>query len=223
MTSTITPFNQQSSNARSTRNARATSLAGGLLLLAGTTVLMGIITAEALYPAAYNTHTQTVSDLAAMRPENLVQQPSATIFNGTMIVAGLAITIAAYLLHRVGNRRRTTVPVALLGLGMVGVGFFPGNHLAPHQIFAMTAFVAGGVGAILTATLHRRVLRLFHTGLGIVALTALVVGVFLLSWSPVARLGEGGVERWVVYPVVLWVVTLGAALANTSTKTDSDR
>jgi hypothetical membrane protein len=173
---------------------------------------MGIITAESLYPAAYNTHTQTVSDLAAMRPENLVQQPSATIFNGTMIVAGLA-----------GNRRRTTVPVTLLGLGMVGVGFFPGNHLAPHQIFAMTAFVAGGVGAILTATLHRRALRLFHTGLGIIALTALAVGVFLLSWSPVARLGEGGVERWVVYPVVLWVVTLGAALADTRTKTGSDR
>jgi hypothetical membrane protein len=223
MTTTVTPFHQQSSDAHSTGDSRATSLAGGLLLLAGTTVLMGIITAEALYPAAYNTHTQTVSDLAAMRPDNLVQQPSAAIFNGTMIVAGLAIAIAAYLLHRVGNRKRATIPVALLGLGMVGVGFFPGNHLAPHQIFAMTAFVAGGVGAILTATLHKRALRLFHTGLGIIALTALLVAVFLLNWSPVARLGEGGVERWVVYPVVLWVITLGAALANTSTKTGSHR
>jgi hypothetical membrane protein len=223
MTATVRPLNQRSSNAPSTGDSRVTSLAGGLLLVAGTTVLMGIITAEALYPAAYNTHTQTVSDLAAMRPENLVRQPSAAIFNGTMIVAGLAIAMAAYLLHCVGNRRRTTIPVALLGLGMVGVGFFPGNHLAPHQIFAMTAFVAGGVGAILTATLHRRALRMFHTGLGIIALTALVVGVFLLSWSPVVRLGEGGVERWVVYPVVLWVITLGAALANTSTETIQTR
>jgi hypothetical protein len=27
------------------------------------------------------------------------------------------------------------------------------------------------------------------------------------------RLGEGGVERWIVYPVVLWIVVFGAGLA----------
>jgi hypothetical membrane protein len=217
MTKTVEPLGTPLPTAADSKHTTATSFAGGLLLLAGTTVLMGIITAEALYPTAYNTHTQSVSDLAAMRPENVVRQPSAGIFNATMIVAGLAIAMAAYVLHRVGNPRRTTIPIALLGLGMVGVGFFPGNHLAPHQLFAMIAFVAGGVGAILTAKLHHGALRLFHLSLGIVALTALGVGVFLLSWSPVARLGEGGVERWVVYPVVLWVVTLGTVLAASST------
>jgi hypothetical membrane protein len=195
-------------------------VAGVLLLVAGATVLMGIITAEALYPAAYNTHTQSVSDLAAMRPDNLVRQPSATIFNLTMILAGVSIAVAAYLLHRAGNWKRVTIPVAVLGLGMVGVGFFPGNHLAPHTLFSMTAFIAGGVGAILTAKLHNGALRVLHTGLGIISLTSLVVAVFLLNWAPVARLGEGGLERWVVYPVVLWVVTLGASLAATRTTPD---
>ena len=201
-------------------NARRT-IAGVLLLLAGTTVLMGIITAEALYPASYNTHTQSVSDLAAMRPDNIVRQPSATIFNLTMILAGLSIAVAAYFLHRAGNRRRMMLPVAVLGVGMVGVGFFPGNHLAPHTFFAMTAFTAGGVGAIATAKLHTGALRWLHTSLGIIALTSLVVGgVFLVDWAPVARLGEGGVERWVVYPVVLWVVTLGASLASSRAPAD---
>jgi hypothetical membrane protein len=202
-------------SARTSADSRATMLAGVLLFVGGAVVLMGVITAEALYPAAaaYNTHTSTVSDLAALRPENVVRQPSAAIFNLTMILAGLSIASAAYLLHRADNSRRTTIPVALLGLGMVGVGFVPGNHLAVHQLFAMTAFIAGGVGAILTAKLHTGALRLIHTGLGIIALTALVIAVFLLNWTPVARLGEGGVERWVVYPVVLWIVTLGASLA----------
>jgi hypothetical membrane protein len=103
---------------------------------------------------------------------------------------------------------------------MVGVGFVPGNHLAVHQLFAMTAFVAGGVGAILTAKRHAGALRLIHIGLGIVALTALLVALFLPNWGPVARLGEGGVERWVVYPVVLWIVTLGASLAATGGTAD---
>jgi hypothetical membrane protein len=202
---------------RASATSHSTVLAGVFLFLGGATVLMGIITAEALYPAAaaYNTHTSTVSDLAALRPENIVQQPSATIFNLTMILAGTAIACAGWLLHRAGDSRRMTIPVALLGLGMVGVGFVPGNHLAVHQLFAMTAFVAGGVGAILTAKLHTGALRLIHISLGIVALTALLVALFLLNWGPVAHLGEGGVERWVVYPVVLWVVTLGASLAAT--------
>ena len=31
--------------------------------------------------------------------------------------------------------------------------------------------------------------------------------------GPFERLGEGGVERWIVYPVVLWMVVFGAASA----------
>jgi hypothetical membrane protein len=175
---------------------------------------MGIITAEALYPNSghYNTHTSSVSDLAAMRPDNIVRQPSAMIFNGTMILAGLAIAVAAYLLHREGNGGRLTVPLALLGLGMVGVGFVSGTHLALHTLFAMTAFVSGGVGALLTAKSHPGALRLVFRCLGVVSLTSLAVGSFLITWAPVARLGEGGAERWVIYPVVFWVIALGIGL-----------
>jgi len=34
------------------------------------------------------------------------------------------------------------------------------------------------------------------------------------DWSPVASLGEGGVERWVAYPVVLWTVSFGSSLCH---------
>lgn len=221
MTTTVQPLDQASARLPTPDGSRQSAVAGVLLFLGGASVLMGIITAEALYPARYNTHSQSVSDLAAMRPDNLVRQPSALIFNLTMILAGLAIAVAAYLLHRAHNARRITLPVALLGLGMIGVGFFPGNFLAPHTLFSMIAFTAGGIGAITTAKLHTGALRLLHTGLGIVSLSSLVIGgVFFVDWAPVARLGEGGVERWVVYPVVLWIVTLGAALAATRTTPD---
>ena len=221
MTTTAQPLDQPSARLTTPDGSRQTAVAGVLLFLGGACVLMGIITAEALYPAAYNTHTQSVSDLAAMRPDNLVRQPSALIFNVTMILAGLAIAVTAYLLHRAYNARRITLPVALLGLGMIGVGFFPGNLLAPHTLFSMIAFTAGGVAAITTAKLHTGALRVLHTGLGVVSLSSLVIGgVFFVDWAPVARLGEGGVERWVVYPVVLWIVTLGAALAATRATTD---
>ncbi len=198
--------------------SRVTSIPGVLLFAGAAVVLMGIITAEALYPSAdhYNTRTSSVSDLAAMRPDNIVRQPSALIFNATMILAGLAFVVAAYLLHRQGSGRRLTVPLGLLGSGMVGVGFVPGYHLTLHTLFAMTAFVSGGVGALLTAKSHTGALRAIFRCLGVVSLASLAIGSFLIDWAPVARLGEGGAERWVIYPVIFWVVALGVGLLTTN-------
>jgi hypothetical membrane protein len=183
-----------------------------LLAVAGAAILMGIITAEALFPATYNTHRNTISDLGAMRPHNLVRQPSAAIFDWTMIVTGILVITAAYLLHRALRRWGTSVPVALLGVGILGVGIFPGNHLPEHQLFAMLAFTAGSVAAILSWRVQGGPLRYYSLLLGAAALLSLVVGVFLIGWMPAARLGEGGVERWVAYPVVLWMVSFGASL-----------
>ncbi|MDQ2751149.1 MAG: DUF998 domain-containing protein [Pseudonocardiales bacterium] len=204
--------------------SRSTTLPGVLLFSGAAAVLMGIITAEALYPAAahYNTHTSTVSDLAAMRPDNIVQQPSAMIFNVTMILAGLAFAVSAYLLQREGGGRRLTIPLALLGCGMIGVGFVPGNHLALHTLFAMTAFVSGGVGALLTAKSHTGALRAIYRSLGIASLTSLAVGSLLIEWAPVARFGEGAAERWVIYPVVFWVIALGVTLVTANERKAGD-
>jgi hypothetical membrane protein len=194
---------------------RAHGVVGGILLMvAGAAILMGIVTAEALYPAPYSTHRNTVSDLAAMRPHNLIRQPSAAIFNWTMIVTGLLVIIAAYCLHRALNRWAITIPAGLLGVGILGVGIFPGTHMTEHQLFAMLAFAAGSITAILSCKVQSRPLRYLSAVLGAVALVSLVVGVFFMSWAPAAHLGEGGVERWIAYPVVLWMVSFGAYLVS---------
>jgi hypothetical membrane protein len=194
--------------------ARSGTAGGTLLAVAGAAILMGIITAEALYPAAYNTHRNAISDLGAMRPHNLVRQPSAAIFNWTMIVTGILVIAAAYCLHRALRRWATSVPVALLGVGILGVGVFPGNHLPEHQLFAMLAFTAGGVAAILSWRVQDGPLRYYSLLLGATALLSLVAGVLFIGWAPAAGLGEGGVERWIAYPVVLWMVSFGASLCH---------
>jgi hypothetical protein len=40
-----------------------------------------------------------------------------------------------------------------------------------------------------------------------------LVGRHTLEWGPFARLDLGGVERWMVYPVLLWLVGFGGWLA----------
>jgi hypothetical membrane protein len=120
-------------------------LAGALLFSAGAAILMGIITAEALYPAAYTTFSNEISDLGATRPPHSVSyQPSAAIFDITMLMAGAMILVAAWLVHRAFKRRAVTISLACYGLGVFGVGVFPGNT-APHPYVAMFVFIAAAV------------------------------------------------------------------------------
>ena len=137
---------------RSATLQRYQHTAGALLASAGAIALMAIITAEALYPAAYDTTTSTISDLGATLPPNsVILQPSATIFDVAMVVIGLMIMAGAAFLQRALGRKTLSVALGLFGLGALGVGVFPGNHLAPHQLFAMLAFISGGVAALVSA------------------------------------------------------------------------
>ena len=196
---------------------------GALLFLAGAVILMGIITAEVLYPADYSTAGNTVSDLGGSRPSEggVVLQPSATIFDATMVVSGVMIVAAAYGLDRSFGRRAVTIPTALLGLGVLGVGIFPGNT-GLHPIFALLAFVSGGVAAILSYKASASPMRYVVVALGAIALLMLVLGILgapqpdgmglFGNEGPIAALGPGGLERWVAYPVVLWLAAFGGYL-----------
>jgi hypothetical membrane protein len=191
-------------------------IAGGLLAVAGAGILMSIVTAEALYPAPYFTDTNTISDLGgSLPPHSVVLQPSATIFDLAMIVAGILLATAAVYLYRAGARRGLIVAMAFLGVGVLGVGVFPGVRLFPHQLFALSAFMGGGVAAILSSRHLRAPARQFAVVLGAMALVSLALAMFLMEWGPIAHLGEGGIERWVAYPTVLWMVLFGGALTAT--------
>jgi len=187
--------------------------AGLLLSLAGATILMGSITAEALYPRIYTTHINTLSHLGATEPpDSAVLQPSAAIFDTTMLVAGFLILAAAWLAARGLRRKTVTIPTAILGLGVLGVGFFPLTRPGPHTLFALAAFYAGGVAVVLSARITTAPFRYVWMTMGTVALGAITLGIFQPDWGPVAELGEGGIERWNAYPIVLWLVAFGSYL-----------
>lgn len=199
--------------------ARAAAVAGVLLSASGFIILMGIITAEALYPATYTTHENEISDLGATRPpDSVIRQPSARIFNATMLTSGLVILGAATLLARTNEPRRVPISLAFIGVGLVGVGLFPGNVTPFHGISALLTFVSSGVAAILSGTAARGPFRQFAIALGVISLGSLVtamLGDLTPAWD---ELGDGGVERWVAYPVVIWLAALGAYLMGRETR-----
>jgi hypothetical membrane protein len=193
---------------------RLTMAAGLALASAGSMILMGIITGEALYPAEYTTFDNEISDLGATRPPNSISlEPSATIFNATMIVSGILVIGAGAILIAVHARRFLSIAVMLNGIGILGVGVFPGNFGAIHPWFAATAFIAGGLCGIAAARSVTGALRWFSLTLGVITLLSLAYIVIGGMDAPITRsLGDGGAERWVAYPVVLWQMVFGGAL-----------
>lgn len=214
MTTHIAPIAAVQIAARTKTFASDLRLGGGLLFVAGATILMGIITAEALYPGTFSTGANEISDLGGTRPPNsVILQPSATIFDVSMTLIGVLVLAGSWFVHRAFGRRSVAIPIATLGFGALGVGLFPGNTGTPHAIFAMVTFISGGIAAISAARLTSGPFRHLSFLLGAASLATLGMYMLLGDASPMTVLGIGGVERWIVYPVVLWITAFGGYLS----------
>ena len=187
------------------------ALAGILLFAVGGIALLGIITAEVLYPG-YST-VQEISDLGASRPPNsVIEQPSATIFNVTMMMCGIILLFSTYLVDNIFKDRIFTGALGLFGLGILGVGVFPGNVVPWHLLFALLTFVSGGFMVLLSYRVVKSPFKYISLIFGFISLGFLSSTIFLGESNPLDFLGLGGIERWVVYPVLLWVTAFGGYL-----------
>jgi hypothetical membrane protein len=118
---------------------------------------MGIVTAESLYPAGYGTGNNQISDLRGTEPPHSVAvQPSAMIFDTVMITAGVLVVGGAAAICLACRRRSVAIPLALFGIGALGVGILPGNTGGIHRLLALLTFVGSGVTAILPTACFRR-------------------------------------------------------------------
>lgn len=201
---------------RAKRRSAPEVAAGALLAITGIGMILSIFTNEALYPAArhYSTFGNSISDLSGTEPPNsFMVQPNRLIFIVTMAISGLLVLTATYLLSRAVHRRRFLVAMTAFGLGLLGIAVFPGNVPGIHPLFAMLCFVGGSVAAILSRKVVAAPVRWFSVTLGVIALTATAFGLdTFANWGPQAAIGIGGIERWIAYPVLLWLVLLGGVL-----------
>lgn len=193
--------------------SRQRAAAGTLLTAAGAITLMGIITAEALYPNDYSTANNEISDLGQRSAEGVILQPSGYVFTAAMVIAGLATIGAGALLLRSSLGVFVGAAVLLNGVGTLGVGLFPSSEQGglAHVSFAVISFGFGGLCGIAGGRSQRGALSWASYLLGTVVLLGLVL--FGESEGGItSELGVGGAERWIAYPVVLWQVMFGGAL-----------
>ena len=177
-------------SATSTAGYDPRAIAGACLFAVGGVALLGIITAEVLYPGY------------------------------TMLLAGTGTVLATYYVHRAYERWVVTVPLGLFALGVFGVGVFPGNRVPWHALFALLTFIAGGVAAILSSRVVTAPFRYLCITFGGLSLGTLASVFVLGDANPLLVLGLGGVERWVVYPILLWATGFGGYLMGAASPSD---
>lgn len=203
---------------------RLAAVAGILYSSAGFVLLMGIITAETKYPIfLHYTTRQEISDLGGTRPPHgLVTQPSAIIFDTTMLIVGVLLLAGAFALWRLYRNRLLTVVSTLFGAGALGVGIFPGNT-TPHPNVAMIAFVFAPLTAIAVFRVTSGPFRFMSLFVGLLSLAALVAGELGDNNLFVKLIGIGGTERWQVFPIILWLAFFGGYLLASGHRLQPDR
>lgn len=174
-------------------------LLGSVLVVGPAQFLLVLLVGAAVVPG-YSVHGNAISDLG-------VAPATALLFNASVFLAGAANAAAGWLAYRSHGRRWLLAVFVLAGLGSMSVGVFPENTGAPHLVAALVSFVFLNLEAVACGLRARGPLRPFGVLAGVAGLAALAA--FLGgSFGP---FGFGGVERVVVYPVLLWLLAYGGA------------
>jgi hypothetical membrane protein len=183
-------------------------LSGILAFIGGVECLVGISVAEELYPS-YSVSANFISDLGATcRASCTIVQPASVVFNSSVaLLGGLAIA-ASYFIYRSTRRRVLTSFLLLAGVGAVGVGFFPETTGIVHAIVSLVVFLFGGLSAVSSYQVLEVPMNYLSILLGGITLVALA----LFLTGNYSTLGQGGMERMVAYPALLWLVGFGAYL-----------
>ncbi|MCP8308190.1 MAG: DUF998 domain-containing protein [archaeon] len=181
-------------------------VAGALLFVGSVQFFLGLVIAEVLFPG-YNISVNFISDLGV--------GPTSLIFNSSVFLLGVFVVAGAYFIQRAFASRLISVLFTLTGSGAMGVGLFPETTGIMHIISALIAFGFGGLSAIVSYKLQKPPLSYFSVLLGVLSLVALA----LFVSQTYLGLGKGGMERMIVYPILLWVVGFGGHLIGYSRDT----
>lgn len=172
-------------------------VAGTLFFVAASQFILALVVAEALYPD-YSISINYLSDLGV--------GPSSAVFNFSVFLMGILIFVGVYFLQRAVKFRVLTALLILTAIGTMGVGVFTENSGSAHTVVSAIAFLFGALSAVVSYRLVKSPLSPLAIILGLTALTALI----LFGTGNYLGLGQGGMERMILYPILTWGVGFGA-------------
>lgn len=199
----------------SNREKAGISLFTAILVLA-----IGIHIAEIMYPG-YSVSLNFISDLGAtcLGAMCKIVQPSAIIFNSSVFLSGMLISLAACFIYRAFRNIIVPVSLAFSGIGAMGIGIFPENTGQLHYVMAIITFVFAGLSLIAAHSIAAGPIRYLSISLGIFTFVALI----LFVSGHYIGLGAGGMERMIFYPFVLGGMAFSGYLMNSCPNSDLEK
>jgi hypothetical membrane protein len=190
-------------------DARALKRAGTCIFVGTAQFAFFFVLAEIYYPG-YDVSTNVISDLGATCRNGVCKfvQPSSDMFNVSIVLLGVTLLFGAYYLLSGSGSRALPLFEALAGVGAMGVGIFNESFGSAHAFFSALTFVAAGIEGLLVFKVAKAPFSFFSALAGLVTLVATV----LYGADAYLGLGEGGMERMVVYPVLIGGVAFGGYL-----------
>ncbi len=178
------------------------SLLGALLFAGAAQFILVMIVAEALYPG-YSIATNYVSDLGV--------GSTALLFSASVIIYGVS-TFSGAVFGRRTLGTPLTLTLALFGAHSVGVGLVPETIFIPHVTLALIGWFSGVATAIISYRIVRRPLSYFLATLGIIELIAIGMILSPIILGHYLSIGQGAIERMIVYPSIVWALGFGGAM-----------
>ncbi len=190
-------------------------MAGALFLIGATLFLLGLVVAEALYPG-YNLADNYISDLGV--------GPSSAVFNTSVFLLGALVLAGVFYLRNSHCFGKVNAFLLLMAVSSMGVGVFTKDFTIAHGIVSLAAFLFSALAAVTSSKLFATPFSLLSGILGVITLGALLLfSIGMVSSGSITSteandsayyfgLGPGGMERLIVYPVLMWVAAFGGHL-----------
>jgi len=187
-------------------------IAGIVLVIGCLQFLLAVNLAETQFPG-YSIAKNTFSDLGGSVP---AVEPSAIIFNLSIILLGILFLTAVYLILISGGCRLFSSCLAISSIGAVGVGLFPEYTGGIHLFFALIVFVFGSLAVLFSYRLGLNIpMVIVSLVMGLISiLTLLIIVLGGITTPLVTYLGLGGTERFIVYPGLFYLIALGGYLTS---------
>jgi hypothetical membrane protein len=186
-------------------------IAGLLIFVGAVQFVLAIIISEAVY-SGYSVGQQVMSDLGDWSKAG----NSAAIWNVSVILLGLFVIAGAYFIQQGFKNRLFTSLLAIGGIGWIGVGVVSLDISLPvHTVFALVAFGFWLASVIMSYKFEKSPFSYVSVFLGALIFLATA----LYGSGSYLGLGLGGMQRFIIYPFLLWMLGFGAYLIGDSSET----
>ncbi len=178
---------------------------GGVAFLIGSIQFLVAITIAEMLNPGYDVLRRPVSDLGVGN--------FPIIFTMSIILYGIAGIIASFFIYKLVRDSHFSLALVIASFGTCFIGIF-NESFGPLHIFS--SGISLTFGAIATLIFSRHLSRPFSyysvfTGLlSLAGLLLYVTGVYL-------GIGNGGMERIAIYPLIIWAGVVGSLMLAKST------